>query len=56
VCAAHDLSAGTTLSRADLTLRRPGTGIPAAAFTSVIGRTLANAIKQGNLLNESDLA
>lgn len=56
VCAAHDLVKGQMLARHDLTLRRPGTGIPAAQFTDVIGRTLAADVKQGNLLNASDLA
>lgn len=56
VCAARDLAKDTVLCREDLTVRRPGTGIPAAELLQVIGKRLAVDIATGNLLNTTDLA
>ncbi len=56
VVAARDLAAGTLLVREDLTLKKPGTGIPAARLDEVIGRTLRHAVQRDTLLSEDDLA
>jgi len=50
VVAARDLPAGHKLSAADLTLSRPGTGIPPKDFQTVIGRTLRQTTPQGTTL------
>jgi N,N'-diacetyllegionaminate synthase len=50
-----DLAKGSVLSDADLGLKKPGTGIPAAELTSVIGRTLARAVKKDIPLQREDL-
>ncbi|MCC6683292.1 MAG: N-acetylneuraminate synthase family protein [Phycisphaeraceae bacterium] len=55
VCAARPLRKGQVLTRDDLTVRRPGTGIPAADLQQVIGRTLQRDIDLGRLLQEDDL-
>jgi sialic acid synthase SpsE len=55
VCAAVDLAAGTVLTRDDLTLRRPGTGIPAAQLDDVVGRTLNCDIAKGNLIEPQSI-
>ena len=55
VCAARDLKADVPLTREDLTLRRPGTGIPAAQLEDVVGRILATDIAKGNLIYPGDL-
>ena len=43
VVAARDLPAGHVLAAADLALKKPGTGIPAARLAEVIGRRLTQA-------------
>lgn len=55
VVAARELPAGTRLSEADLALKKPGTGIPAAQLKSVLGRKLKQAVKADTLLAEADL-
>ena len=55
VCLKRALPAGAILRREDLTVKRPGTGIPAAELESVIGRTLARDMKANTLLREADL-
>ncbi|MFT3837823.1 MAG: N-acetylneuraminate synthase family protein [Myxococcaceae bacterium] len=55
VVAARELPAGTKLSDADLALKKPGTGIPAAQLKNVLGRTLKRAVKADTLLAEADL-
>lgn len=56
VAAARDLSAGTMLTRGDVTLLRPGTGIAPTHIDEIGGRTLARAIAQGTPLTWDDLA
>lgn len=56
VCAAGELPAGRVLEPGDLTLKRPGTGIPAARLASLVGRTLARSVRADRLLREEDLA
>jgi N,N'-diacetyllegionaminate synthase len=48
VWAAHDLSAGQQLRFADLSLRKPGTGIPASRVSELLSR------RAGSLLTEDD--
>jgi len=55
VCTARDLPAGRSLSRDDLTVRRPGTGIPAAWLHAVVGRRLARDVSAGRVLDGGDL-
>jgi N-acetylneuraminate synthase/N,N'-diacetyllegionaminate synthase len=50
-----NLNAGTILSRDLLTVMRPGTGIPAADFDRVMGRTLIRDVAANSLLSWSDL-
>ncbi len=56
VCVLRDLPAGHVLSGEDLTVKRPGTGVPAEQLGNIIGRTLARAVSAGDLLNGNDLA
>lgn len=51
-----DLKAGTTLTRAMLGLKKPGTGIPAAQLETVIGRQLKHAVSKDVPLQQDDLA
>lgn len=55
LCAVRNLAAGHILTRDDLTIKRPGTGIPAAGLNRVIGRTLRNAVQKNCLLKVEDL-
>jgi N,N'-diacetyllegionaminate synthase len=51
----RDMAKGSVLSEADLGLKKPGTGIPAAEMASVIGRSLARAVKRDIPLQREDL-
>jgi len=53
--AARDLPGGHRLSREDIALKKPGTGIPAARLAETIGRRLLRAVTRDDLLHESDL-
>ena len=55
VAARRALAAGHVLTRADLAVLRPGTGIPPRDFESVIGRTLTRNVAGGEVLNPADL-
>jgi len=55
IVAARELSSGTILTEADLTFRRPGTGMPPSAIQQVLGRTLLRDLPPKTLLAESDL-
>jgi N-acetylneuraminate synthase/N,N'-diacetyllegionaminate synthase len=52
---ACDLAAGTKLTADMLTVKRPGTGIPAADMKSTLGRTLRRALPKNTTLTHSDL-
>ena len=54
VVAARALSSGTRLTVDDLALKKPGTGIPAAQLSQVVGRTLKRAVPADVLLKEED--
>jgi N,N'-diacetyllegionaminate synthase len=49
------LPAGTVLQLKHLTVKKPGTGIPAARLPSLIGRRLRSSVEADTLLAESDL-
>lgn len=55
VAAGVNLPAGTVLKESHLTLRKPGTGIPANELESVIGRVLRRPVAANQLLHEGDL-
>ena len=52
----RDVRAGQKLSQDDLTVQRPGTGIPSAEVTVAAGRVLRRAVKKGTLLQWDMLA
>jgi sialic acid synthase SpsE len=56
VCFRRDLPQGHVITRGDLTVKRPGTGIPAAQLEQVLGRQLARAVSANNLATDEDLA
>lgn len=55
LCAARDLPAGHRLGPSDVTIKRPGTGIPAAELDTTMGRLLARPIRANDLLRVDDL-
>jgi sialic acid synthase SpsE len=55
VCAVRDLPASHVLRREDLTVKRPGTGVPAARLDDLIGRPLVRAVKANDLLVDGDV-
>jgi N,N'-diacetyllegionaminate synthase len=55
VVTATAIPAGTTIERAMLTTKRPGTGIPAVRLEELIGRRAARPISADELLAETDL-
>lgn len=50
-----DLPAGTVLSEQHLTVKKPGTGIPANKLPELLGRRTARPLTRDHLLQESDL-
>jgi N,N'-diacetyllegionaminate synthase len=50
-----NFAAGTTLTRQQLGLKKPGTGIPAAQLQSVVGRTLKHAVTKDVPIQQDDL-
>lgn len=55
VVARMDIPAGTLLRRHHLTLKKPGTGIPAIRFEAVLGRRLRRDVAMDEVLKEHDL-
>jgi N,N'-diacetyllegionaminate synthase len=55
VAPVRPLEAGTVLAASDLTLKKPGSGIPPARLESLVGRTLSRSIEADELLREDDL-
>ncbi len=55
VVAVRDLPAGTILGTGDLTLKKPGTGLPASRLGEVLQRRLARSVAADTLLSEEDL-
>ncbi len=56
VTAVRPIAEGARVSRGDIMLLRPGSGIPPADFNKVIGRKSARSIFAGETLNWSDFA
>jgi len=56
LCLTRDLPAGHALTRDDLTIKRPGTGLPAARISATLGRRLARDVHANDLLMPDDLA
>lgn len=56
VVSRRDLPAGAVLSVDDLTIKRPGTGIPPAELSSIVGRILARRVEADMPLMFDDLA
>lgn len=56
VAAAVEIPAGTVLTSAHLTVKRPGTGLPAAGLRDMVGRKALRDIHGGTLLRLEDLA
>ena len=55
IVARKNLEAGTILGKNDLTLKKPGTGIPAARLPEIIGRRLKCPVAADSLISEEDL-
>lgn len=55
VVTTRDLPAGCQLSKSDLTVKKPGTGIPAVRLEELVNRTLKQAVPANTLLSEEDL-
>jgi N-acetylneuraminate synthase len=55
VVARTDLAAGTILKAEHLTAKKPGTGIPAARLTELLGHRLKRALTKDELLQEEDV-
>ena len=55
IVATRPLVAGTTLSRADLTIKRPGTGIAPFELASILGRVLTRGVEADMPLQLQDL-
>jgi N-acetylneuraminate synthase len=54
VVAARALPAGYRITAEDIAFKKPGTGIPASRFQSVIGTTTKRPIAADTLLSEDD--
>jgi N-acetylneuraminate synthase len=55
VVARGDLPAGVILERGHLTIKKPGTGVPADQIETLIGRKLRRALMKNELIQEEDL-
>lgn len=55
VVARVDLPVGTVLQESQLTVKKPGTGIPAARLKELVSRRLKRAVAADGLISESDL-
>lgn len=55
VCSTRDLAAGHVLGPGDLTVKRPGTGLPASMLSTLPGRVLARAVGADWPLTADDL-
>ncbi|MEM7625178.1 MAG: N-acetylneuraminate synthase family protein [Planctomycetota bacterium] len=56
VCTARDLPAGHVLERSDLVVKRPGTGLPAGRFESLVGAKLRRGVRGDVPLRAEDVA
>jgi len=56
VVAARAIAAETGLQRADFAFKKPGDGIPAAQWRSLVGRTLKRAVAADHKFSVEDFA
>jgi N-acetylneuraminate synthase len=54
IVACKNLKAGSILKADDLTLKKPGTGLPPARLADIIGRRLKRSVAADTLIEESD--
>lgn len=54
IVARRNIEAGTILTNDDVTLKKPGTGIPAARLPEIVGRRLKRSIAADTLISEDD--
>ena len=54
IVARRKIEAGTILTNNDVTLKKPGTGIPAARLPEIVGRRLKRSIAADTLISEED--
>lgn len=55
IVARRNIEAGTILTHNDVTLKKPGTGIPAAHLPKIVGRRLKRSIVADTLISDEDL-
>jgi len=55
IVAKLDLGSGTSLTADCLTVKKPGTGIPADQLPSIIGRRIRRSVAAGEMLSATDL-
>ena len=55
IAALCDIEAGETLSRKNICMRRPGTGIPAYRLDDIVGKSVMRSIKAGEHIGQKDL-
>ena len=51
----EDQAAGTVLSEDMITLKKPGTGLPASRLQSLVGKTLTQDVSHERLLRDEDV-
>ncbi len=56
VVAAREIAPGTVLAADMLTVKRPGTGIPASRISTVVGRRTSRPLAANTVIREEDLA
>lgn len=54
IVASQELAKGTVVDDRHLTVKKPGTGIPAARLSEFIGRSLTRDVRKDELLKETD--
>jgi N-acetylneuraminate synthase len=54
IVARRNLEAGTILGKDDLTLKKPGTGIPAVRLPEIIGRRLKRPVAADTSISDDD--
>jgi len=55
IVANNDLTEGTVLVREHLAIKKPGTGVPPSQLTTLLGRTLRQAVKRDACIRLDDL-
>lgn len=55
IIACRDINPGDVMTKADITCKRPGTGIPPYRIGSVVGSTARRTIRKDELIRPSDL-